>query len=201
MFMTPIDTDHAHTPCVLQIKMQLDEVHLTFVFSCLSILGKSVLIVALAAGLLTQFFPCCAFAIRSFSKVSATPEHEMELSQWNVKLQISNMNQNWISEMRNFKWTTATSLTLCRFMKALVALLKVLVGMMKADLRLLLSSCQWAMDHLKHFCTSHLVVTSFGVVQNLANQDISSLNNHGKGLLFCWVYSSLPPPPTKTKSD
>ena len=32
------------------------------------------LIVALAAGLLTQFFPCCAFAIRSFSKVSATPE-------------------------------------------------------------------------------------------------------------------------------
>ena len=30
-------------------------------------------IVALAAGLLTQFFPCCAFAIRSFSKVSATP--------------------------------------------------------------------------------------------------------------------------------
>ena len=45
-----------------------------FVFSCLSILGKSVLIVALAAGLLTQFFPRCAFAIRSFSKVSATPE-------------------------------------------------------------------------------------------------------------------------------
>ena len=42
-------------------------------FSYLSILGKSVLIVALAAGLLTQFFPCCAFAIRSFSKVSATP--------------------------------------------------------------------------------------------------------------------------------
>ena len=42
-------------------------------FSCLSILDKSVLIVALAAGLLTQFFPCCAFAIRSFSKVSATP--------------------------------------------------------------------------------------------------------------------------------
>ena len=42
-------------------------------FSCLSILGKLVLIVALAAGLLTQFFPCCAFAIRSFSKVSATP--------------------------------------------------------------------------------------------------------------------------------
>ena len=41
-------------------------------FSCLSILGKSVLIVALAAGLLTQFFPC-AFAIRIFSKVSATP--------------------------------------------------------------------------------------------------------------------------------
>ena len=32
------------------------------------------LIVALADGLLTQFFPCCAFAIRSFSKVSATPE-------------------------------------------------------------------------------------------------------------------------------
>ena len=32
------------------------------------------LIVVLAAGLLTQFFPCCAFAIRSFSKVSATPE-------------------------------------------------------------------------------------------------------------------------------
>ena len=32
------------------------------------------LIVALAAGLLTQFFPCCAFAIRSFSKVSATPD-------------------------------------------------------------------------------------------------------------------------------
>ena len=31
------------------------------------------LIVALAAGLLTQFFPCCAFAIHSFSKVSATP--------------------------------------------------------------------------------------------------------------------------------
>ena len=28
------------------------------------------LIVALAAGLLTQFFPCCAFAIRIFSKVS-----------------------------------------------------------------------------------------------------------------------------------
>ena len=67
--MTPIDTDHAHTPCVPQIKMQLDEVRKTFVFSCLS-----VLIVALAAGLLTQFFPCCAFAIRSFSKVSATPE-------------------------------------------------------------------------------------------------------------------------------
>ena len=37
------------------------------------ILGKSVLIVAFAAGLLTQFCPCCAFAIRSFSKVSATP--------------------------------------------------------------------------------------------------------------------------------
>ena len=70
--MTPIDTDHAHTPCVPQIKMQLDEVRYTFVFSCLSILGKSVLIVALAAGLLTQFFPCCVFAIRSFSKVSAT---------------------------------------------------------------------------------------------------------------------------------
>ena len=32
------------------------------------------LIVVLAAGLLTQFFPCCAFAIRSFSKVSATPD-------------------------------------------------------------------------------------------------------------------------------
>ena len=31
------------------------------------------LIVALAAGLLMQFFPCCAFAIHSFSKVSATP--------------------------------------------------------------------------------------------------------------------------------
>ena len=31
------------------------------------------LIVALAAGLLMQFFPCCVFAIRSFSKVSATP--------------------------------------------------------------------------------------------------------------------------------
>ena len=31
------------------------------------------LIVALVAGLLTQFCPCCAFAIRSFSKVSATP--------------------------------------------------------------------------------------------------------------------------------
>ena len=44
-------------------------------FSCLSILDKSVLIVALAAGLLTQFFPCCAFAIRSFSKVSATPDY------------------------------------------------------------------------------------------------------------------------------
>ena len=42
-------------------------------FSCLSILGKLVLIVAIAAGLLSQFFPCCAFAIRSFSKVSATP--------------------------------------------------------------------------------------------------------------------------------
>ena len=27
----------------------------------------------LAAGLLTQFFPCCAFAIRSFATVSATP--------------------------------------------------------------------------------------------------------------------------------
>ena len=27
MFMTPIDTDHARTPCVPQIKMQLDEVH------------------------------------------------------------------------------------------------------------------------------------------------------------------------------
>ena len=39
----------------------------------MSILGKSVLIVAFAAGLLTHFFPCCAFAIRSFSKVSATP--------------------------------------------------------------------------------------------------------------------------------
>ena len=26
MFMTPIDTDHARTPCVPQIKMQLDEV-------------------------------------------------------------------------------------------------------------------------------------------------------------------------------
>ena len=26
MFMTPIDTDHAHTQCVPQIKMQLDEV-------------------------------------------------------------------------------------------------------------------------------------------------------------------------------
>ena len=25
------------------------------------------------AGLLTQFFPCCTFAIRSFSQVSATP--------------------------------------------------------------------------------------------------------------------------------
>ena len=35
----------------------------------------SVLIVVLAAGLLTHFFPCCAFAIRSFSKVSATPVH------------------------------------------------------------------------------------------------------------------------------
>ena len=34
------------------------------------------LIVALAAGLLTQCFPCCAFAIRSFSKVSATPVNE-----------------------------------------------------------------------------------------------------------------------------
>ena len=42
-------------------------------FSYLSILGKSVLIVALAAGLLTQFFPFCAFAICSFSKVGATP--------------------------------------------------------------------------------------------------------------------------------
>ena len=72
--MTPIDTDHTHTPCVPQIQMQLDEVRYTFVFSCLSILGKSVLIVALAAGLCTQFFPCCAFAIHSFSKVSVTPE-------------------------------------------------------------------------------------------------------------------------------
>ena len=73
MFMTPIDTDYAHTPCVQQIKMQLDEVRLMSVFSCLSILGKSVLIVAFAAGLLTQFFPRCAFAFRTFSKVSATP--------------------------------------------------------------------------------------------------------------------------------
>ena len=70
MFMTPIDTDHAHTPCVPQIKMQLDEV----LRRLCSFLDKSVLIVALAAGLLMQFFPCCAFAIRSFSKVSATPE-------------------------------------------------------------------------------------------------------------------------------
>ena len=37
----------------------------------------------LAAGLLTQFFPCCAFAIRSFSKVSATPV-------WRIKLLFSN---------------------------------------------------------------------------------------------------------------
>ena len=80
--MTPIDTDHANTPCVPQIKMQLDEVRLTFVFSisCLSILGKLVLIVALAAGLLTQFFPCCAFTIRSFSKVSATPVKGLSLT-------------------------------------------------------------------------------------------------------------------------
>ena len=47
-------------------------------FSCLSSLGKSVLIVALAAGLLTQFFPCCTFAIRSFSKVSVTPDFSDE---------------------------------------------------------------------------------------------------------------------------
>ena len=33
----------------------------------------SVLIVVLADGLLTHFFPCCAFAVRSFPKVSATP--------------------------------------------------------------------------------------------------------------------------------
>ena len=44
----------------------------------MSILGKSVLIVAFAAGLLTQFFPCCAFAIRSFSKVSATPDRHIQ---------------------------------------------------------------------------------------------------------------------------
>ena len=37
----------------------------------------SVLIAALAAGLLTHFFPCCAFAIRSFSKVSATPAKDI----------------------------------------------------------------------------------------------------------------------------
>ena len=48
-------------------------------FSCLS--SKSVLIVALAAGLLTQVFPCCAFVIRSFSKVSATPEKGLQKRQ------------------------------------------------------------------------------------------------------------------------
>ena len=32
------------------------------------------LIAALAAGLLMEFFRRCAFAIRSFSKVSVTPE-------------------------------------------------------------------------------------------------------------------------------
>ena len=58
-------------------------------FSCLSSLGKSVLIVALAAGLLTQFFPCCAFAIRSFSKVSATHVdchmlHSLDKAKWVV---------------------------------------------------------------------------------------------------------------------
>ena len=68
--MTPIDTDHAHTPCVPQLKCTWTK----FVRRLCSLLGKSVLIVALAAGLLTQFFPCCAFAIRNFSKVSATPE-------------------------------------------------------------------------------------------------------------------------------
>ena len=36
------------------------------------------LIVALAAGLLMQFFPCCAFAVCFFSKVSATPDEDMD---------------------------------------------------------------------------------------------------------------------------
>ena len=41
------------------------------------------LIVVLAAGLLTHFFPCCAFAIRSFSKVSATPDAlEEQRAEW-----------------------------------------------------------------------------------------------------------------------
>ena len=46
------------------------------------ILGKSVLMVVLAAGLLTHFVPCCAFAICSFSKVSATPAIAKPLSKW-----------------------------------------------------------------------------------------------------------------------
>ena len=42
-------------------------------FVYFTFLGKSVLIVALVAGLLTQFFPCCALAIRSFSKSECDP--------------------------------------------------------------------------------------------------------------------------------
>ena len=38
-------------------------------------------IVALAAGLLTHFFPCCAFVICSFSKVSATPVFSITVHQ------------------------------------------------------------------------------------------------------------------------
>ena len=47
------------------------------------------LIVVLAAGLLTHFFPCCAFAIHSFSKVSVTPVGP--ILQLNIKSKIASL--------------------------------------------------------------------------------------------------------------
>ena len=46
---------------------------LVFVFFCVRLASLRARLTSLLLGLLTQFFPCCTFAIRSFSQVSATP--------------------------------------------------------------------------------------------------------------------------------
>ena len=119
--------------------MQLDEVRLTFVFSCLSILGKLVLIVALAAGLLTHFFSMLYVCYTQFLKSECDPWHNpwspFALSCWSYwyacvskffikhciyrqQQQIAgNVNVVCCGQRTSLRWAAARASSLCHTMK------------------------------------------------------------------------------------